>query len=143
MSNLCLSTGDDYPDAAQKHVDDAVTLLNAQRFDNAAYLAGYVIECVLKTVIQIEQGSPWGHDINQLSQEAQKLASLPGAKTAHLANSQPLSHSIYDYGGSGWKETLRYRAPGTTAAAVAQDWVHEAQDVFDRVVTKLRLDGVL
>ncbi|MRG94456.1 hypothetical protein [Polyangium spumosum] len=53
MSNLASSNGDDYPAAAAKHLEDARTLLDAQRHDGAAYLAGYVVECSLRSVVMI------------------------------------------------------------------------------------------
>jgi len=47
--------GDDHPDAAAKNLDDALALLAAGRFDGAGYLAGYVVECSLKTVIVLQE----------------------------------------------------------------------------------------
>ena len=54
VSNLAYE-GDDHPDAAAKNLDDAMTLLAARRFDGAGYLAGYVVECSLKTVIVLQE----------------------------------------------------------------------------------------
>lgn len=53
MSTLRRSNGEDYPAAAAKHLDDAELLLREGRFDAAAYLVGYVIECSLSTVIMV------------------------------------------------------------------------------------------
>ena len=61
MSNLKQPDGDDYPEAALKHLLDADTLLKGRRFDGAAYLSGYVVECALKTLIQVE--SPAGRAV--------------------------------------------------------------------------------
>lgn len=55
MSNLAHANGDDFPDAAGKHLDDATTLVNAGRHDGGAYLAGYVVECSLKTALVLEE----------------------------------------------------------------------------------------
>lgn len=49
MSRLKQANGDDYPEAALKHLQDADALVRGRRFDGAAYLAGYVVECALKT----------------------------------------------------------------------------------------------
>ena len=46
MSSLLQQNGDDYPEAAGKHIEDADLLLQAQRFDGAGYLTGYVVECL-------------------------------------------------------------------------------------------------
>jgi hypothetical protein len=51
MSNLALGNRDDFPEAARKHLNDAEVLLQADRFDGAGYLAGYVVECSLRTVV--------------------------------------------------------------------------------------------
>ncbi|NJL28305.1 MAG: HEPN domain-containing protein [Thermoanaerobaculia bacterium] len=143
MSKLALRTGDDFPEAAKKHLDDAILLLNEGRGDNAAYLAGYVVECTLKTLILLEQGHAWGHDLDQLSQKAQELAALPGARTARYASTETPGHSIYHYGAGGWKETLRYLATGSILLSRAADWVVEAERVYLNVIGNLWLDGEL
>lgn len=40
MSRLRQRNGDDYPDAARKHLEDAKVLLAGSRPDGAAYLVG-------------------------------------------------------------------------------------------------------
>ena len=49
MSTLRKPNGDDYPEAPLKHLQDADMLFKSRRFDGAAYLSGYVVECALKT----------------------------------------------------------------------------------------------
>lgn len=141
MSNLKLPNGDDHPDAAGKHLDDATTLLPAGRCDGAAYHAGYVVECTLKSVILVGTGTPWGHDLNGLGREALKFAALPGAKSARYIPQMTPGHSLYDPTG-GWRETLRYREPGVVAPSDAASWVVEAQSVYESAVVRMRLDGV-
>jgi len=53
VSNLALTSGDDYPAAAGKHLNDAKVLLDAKRFDGAGYLAGYIVECSLRSVVMV------------------------------------------------------------------------------------------
>ena len=53
MSNLAHANKDDYPAAARKHLLDAETLASVSRFDGAGYLAGYAVECSLRTVIMV------------------------------------------------------------------------------------------
>jgi len=87
MSRLAQGDGDDYPDAAEKHLTDADMLLHAGRFDGAGYLTGYVVECVLKTYILVGQSSSpiaradRHHRLNDLSQSALRLAAMPSATT--------------------------------------------------------------
>jgi len=143
MSSLKQESGEDYPEAALKHLEDALRLLKVDRGDNAAYLAGYVVECSMKTLIQLEQSHGWGHDLEQLGQRAQELAGLPGARTARYLRFHGTSHPIYDREGSGWSESLRYQAAGSISMSQAQDWVEKAEQVYADVIFSLRLDGMI
>jgi hypothetical protein len=149
MSNLLLLNGDDHPEAAAKHLDDAMVLCGADHADGAAYLAGYVVESSLKSLVLVEDGLPAGttrafktHNINNLSSKALHLAALPSARTAKYIPRQTAGHSLYDPV-NGWSETLRYRAPGAITPQTAQDWVREAQAVFESTILPMRLDGVI
>jgi len=145
---------DDHPDAADKHLDDALVLREAARWDGAAYLSGYVVECALKCLVILDRLSSvsvdaagkqvrkFSHDLNALSQEALRLASLPGARTARYVPRMTPGHSIYD-AGRGWRETLRYREPGAVARVDADAWVAEAQAVFESTIVPMRIDGVV
>jgi HEPN domain-containing protein len=145
---------DDHPEAAGKHLGDALVLREAKRWDGAAYLAGYVVECSLKCLVIIEhngnvglaqagaQARGLGHDLNALSQEALRLAALPGARTARYVPRMTSGHSMYD-ASRGWRETLRYREPGAVAPADADCWVAEAKAVFESTVVPMRIDGVV
>jgi len=133
---------DDYPRAAQKHVQDAEVLLGQHRFDGAGYLAGYVVECVLKALIQVETPDvPKKHDLNALSREALDFAGLPGSRTARYVRQPELTR--LPYGAPGWHETLRYARPGTIAGEHAAEWVKEARRLYEEVVVRMRLDGVI
>lgn len=142
MSRLANLNGDDHPEAASKHLADAQALLPALRPDGAAYLAGYVVECALKSIILVAGGAPWGHDINALSRDALRLAALPGTGSARYIPRMTAGHSFYDTR-SGWKETLRYRAAGAVSAADAVAWIAEAQAVYESTIVQMRLDGVV
>lgn len=142
MSKLRLPDGDDHPDAATKNLDDALTLLNAGRADGAAYLAGYVIECALKSLILLNSVTLWKtHSLTSLSSEALRLAALPGSRTARYGT-PTAGHAMYD-ATTGWRETLRYRTGGAVPAAVAAAWLGEAQAVYSSTVARMKLDGVL
>lgn len=135
-------TGDDHPDAAGKHLDDAEVLLGAARFDGAAYHAGYVVECSLKSVILVAGKSSWGHHLSDLGSDATSLAALPSGSAARYAPGIAAGHSLYDTV-DGWKSTLRYKSPGTIAPGGAHDWVDEARRVYGATVARMRLDGVV
>jgi len=150
MSNLLLGNGDDHPDAAGKHLSDATVLNAAGRSDGAAYLAGYVVESSLKSLLLVELGVTAGesearklkHQLGTLSGRVLRLAALPSARTARYVPKQTAGHSLYDPT-NGWRETLRYRAPGAVTAQTAQDWLTEAQAVFESTILSMRLDGVI
>ena len=75
MSQLRQGNGDDYPEAAGRHMQDSGALLAGGRPDGAAYLAGYVVECALKTLIQLETGRPrYSHDLSGLCDVLDTLA---------------------------------------------------------------------
>ena len=148
MSNRRQTSGEDYPDAALKHCDDARLLLSAKRPDGAAYLAGYAVECMLKTVIQVERGNSdpvktWKHNLNDLSVEATSLAALPTNKTARYLTHPAVTAMPYSNPPIGWKEYLRYYPTGTIPPATAQVWVGEAERLYIEVIGELQKDGEL
>ena len=59
-----------FSQAAARHLYDANVLLNGQRWDNAVYLAGYVVECSFKVLVEkyIDQAAvkKYGHDLAAL-----------------------------------------------------------------------------
>ncbi len=134
---------DDYAAAAGKHVDDAGVLLRSQRFDGAGYLAGYAVECVLKKLIEVE-GHPVArhHDLSALSTTASLLASQPKQRTARYVRKPGVTTLEYGFP-RGWKETLRYTAPGTISETLAASWVQEAKRLHSEVIVAMKLDGVI
>jgi hypothetical protein len=164
MSNLAYQ-GDDHPEAAAKHLDDVEVLFLARRHDGAAYLAGYVLECSFKTVVILEEVArsaglspatlasalPSGgklftkgksalkHDLERLSKEALRLASLPSAATASYI---PATSAQALYAGA-WTESLRYQKRGVIGAMMAGQWLGEARSVFQSTIARMRRDGVV
>ncbi len=153
MSRLAVRA-DDHPCAAEKHLADAVALSSAGRFDGAAYLAGYVVECVLKAVILHDRSydqstggtdavalqqwhqqlrrRPYGHALLRLMQEIMGPAGAPYAPPI-----EETSSIISD-----WSENMRYRAEGASTKAQADAFVDWGQ-VAILSVLRMRIDGVL
>lgn len=141
------SNGDDHPEAAGKHLNDASTLAAAGRYDGAAYLSGYVAECCLKTLIIVakigthglgaatQQASGLKHNLSKLSLKALELAALPNSVTAPYSF-LPAAVPI------GWRPEMRYRAP-IIAKDDAVKWVSEVRSLYESTVARLRLDGVV
>jgi len=133
---------DNYPHAARKHVFDSEALLAAGRYDGAGYLAGYAVECTLKTLILVETGKQEKHHrLNELSATALSLASTPGQKTAKYLSGPTITSLVY--GSPGWFETLRYMEEGAVSQADSTAWVTEARRLHDTVILPMTLDGVI
>lgn len=135
---------DDYPGAAAKHVDDCAALLVARRFDGAGYLAGYVVECAIKTLIEVEGSCPRDqrHDLGSLSRKALQLAAMPGQRTGRYIKHPDVTTLNYGLP-TGWDEELRYQGAGRITEATATTWVTEARRLHNEVIIPMRLDGVI
>lgn len=140
MSRLQQNNGDDYPEAAGKHLKDAGVLITKVRPDGAAYLAGYVVECALKTLIQVQTGrGTKSHDLARLSSSIRAIAAQAGPQTQrHFTAATVLLNGASIL---SWNPETRYRARGEVTSAVAGAWLQEASAVYSRVIGGLRLDG--
>jgi hypothetical protein len=145
MSKIKQPNGDDYPEAAAKHLADAKSLLNANRIDGAAYLSGYVVECALKSLVLVESGNAraFRHQLTNLSQHALYLAAQAGSRTARYKPKISAGPSICDGQPNGWHESLRYRQLGAVRAATAAAWVEEAEAIYVSTVVPMRIDGLV
>jgi HEPN domain-containing protein len=143
MSRWAQPNGDDHPETAGKHLDDATILARTGRPDGAAYLAGYVVECCLKTLIQVETGvGQKGHALVSFADEVPRLAAVAGARIAKYATALPV-RQMRTSQIAAWSEQLRYRAPGAVTPPDAATWLAEACAVYESTVGQLRLDGIL
>lgn len=141
MSNLAQPNGDDHPEAAGKHLQDAAVLLAAARPDGAGYLSGYVVECSLKSIYQLQTGSPLeGHNLSTLHRQVQVVAMVAGAKTAKYLG--PVTAGILGSPVSAWRPGMRYSVPSMTVAH-AGSWLQAASQVFTETIAQMRLDGEL
>lgn len=141
MSKLKTPNGDDYPDAALKHLLDAQSLLGQNRADGAAYLSGYVVECALKSIWQIETGQPrHGHNLITLTQAANAVATVANAKSARYFKAA--SGGVASSAIAAWKPEMRYHS-ASIALTDAQAWWVVANDVYRETVAQMRLDGVI
>jgi len=144
MSNKKQATGEDYAAAAGKHCTDARTLLTENRPDGAAYLSGYAVECMLKTLVQVEKNHNLlvkGHNLNTLSLKALDLATLASGKTFRYLKHVAITNIPYRTPPGGWSETLRYFPAGTIPATQAGAWVSDAEGLYVDVIGGLVKDG--
>ena len=152
MSRLAVGK-DDHPEAARKHLGDSHALALVRRHDGAAYHAGYVVECSLKSVLLHDKSydaatgqtnaarlTTWGttlrrsygHDLSKL------LAATVGPEGARYMPLLPTTASIT----LNWSETMRYWAAGAVSAAEADAFLSWADLAFEAVV-QMTLDGVV
>ncbi|MEG3847902.1 hypothetical protein QT971_10605 [Microcoleus sp. herbarium19] len=65
-----------FSNSAGRHLQDAQLLLGKQRWDNAVYLAGYVVECSFKVLVEHHFKNDrsavrkYGHDLSELEGRA-------------------------------------------------------------------------
>jgi hypothetical protein len=128
----------DFASAAARHLRDAEGLIQVSRWDNAAYLAGYVGECSLKAVIARAGVPPLQH-LNQLDDRHLLLA----ADLDYAARRYPvdLDADLTSLRAS-WTPDLRYSATGTIQQVQAQNMVSEAKQAYLRTIGSMILDGL-
>ena len=136
---------EDFPKAALKHLQDAQALLKSNRFDGAAYLAGYVVECALKTMIEVERKNvPHIHDLSQLQSRLQALAVVAGSRTGHLYVAITQAINLAEPSWRGLElildrlggDRLRDGKPQAECLLVASMLPQSDQSLFQRLVTR-------
>ena len=132
-----------FPMSAGRHLQDAEILLGKQRWDNAVYLAGYVVECSFKVLVEQyfkhDQGAvkKYGHDLTELEGRAMERLrvlypildrQLPAARIVGtvLAQNHP---------------QRRYSKSGLWTQADAQSAVQRAEKIYMEIIPKLLLNG--
>ncbi len=133
---------EDFGSAALRHARDSEQLFDINHFDNAAYLAGYAVECSCKVLIECtDRLSPkaLGHDLTNLAGRALSFARLlsPG-----MPRYRPDDVDV-DFTFQRWTPEMRYEATGEVTQGEAQRLVRAAQVCLDRIVFPLVLDGKL
>ena len=123
-------------------MQDSGLLLSDRRHDGAAYLAGYVVECALKTLIQLEAGQARRtHDLVGLCDVLDTLAAQASSRTGRLylgAQVRLRATSILN----DWAPEQRYRGPAVSSAEAAT-WHREAADAYRRIIGQLNLAGMI
>lgn len=128
---------ENYASAAGRHLNDARTLCDAGRWDNAGYLAGYAVECSVKAVID-HAGLRLRSHLNEIPQQLMLLA----ADLSLAARRYPVDMDPdVDMVRRNWAPDLRYAGTGTLAQPDALALAKSADGVFRRTVNAMVLDG--
>ena len=139
MSRL-QSNGDDYPEAAGKHLHDASVLMDGARHDGTAYLAGYVVECALKTLIQMQtERFHRSHDLQGLDSTLGTIAALADRPTKQMYASARKILRGADI--LAWNPEMRYQAADVTDSSTAGTWLREATNIYSRIIGEMKMDG--
>lgn len=138
-----LASGDeDFPEATARHLRDAGILLKVNRPDGAAYLAGYVVECGLKSLYLLENKDllPKEWKIHGLADLASKVIAMTGSESATYLETVK---SVAKMAIAEWNPSIRYRASGAVNAETAKAWLADAERVHNATFARMKLDGVL
>lgn len=133
---------EDYVSAAARHWDNAQFLADDNRWQEAAYLAGYVAECAAKALL--ERTAPGvllrqlGHDLVALTGEALEMAMLlnPASRRYPVASVLPGGLGV-----SQWRPEHRYEPTGFLPEADFRQIIVEGQEIGQSILLGLVLDG--
>ena len=135
---------ENFASAAARHWDNAQFLGADDRWQEAAYLAGYIAECSLKALLECTAPDmllrPLGHDLAALAGEALEMAVLlnPGSRRYPAAALLPGAVGV-----GRWQPEHRYEQTGFLSDGEFQQMVTEAQQIGQSVLVALVLDGVV
>ena len=134
---------EDYFSSALRHYEDSRRLgrrLAAARSENAAYLGGYVIECGLKRVLELHGHSArsYGHNLKVMHGKALALASLlaPGVLRYRIDGIPGIVEAC-----AKWRPEMRYWKTGTLTTDQFESLEKARDEIFQRVLVPLILDG--
>lgn len=132
---------EDFFSSALRHFEDSSTLYAQGRVDEATYLAGYVIECGLKKLLEVHRGTGargYGHDLRGMTAQGLTLAALLApASTRYRVDNIPSLAAAMSYWGPG----LRYWTTGDVTGPDAKLMLDVATMIVRTVLVELLLDG--
>jgi hypothetical protein len=148
---------DNYADTADRMILDARSLRQAGAHRNACYLAGYVVECTLKALLEKASGrKPMQiHDLQSLQDEMNLLIVRGNAMAARYPDPTKLAPQMLKQvlpprlkrDGSTqhfchWDPYHRYDGSRWNSDTVSKNYLHEADSAFN-VIIQMLLDGNL
>lgn len=132
----------DFASASTRHLADARRLYDGDRPDNAQYLAGYVVECSLKAVVE-RSGLPaerLGHHLLRAQSSGFDMAVSMSPLLARYRPPEDAVQTVRDL----WSEHARYYRSGSMASAsTARRAVDSAARVWMTCIGGLVLDGLI
>lgn len=148
---------DDYATTADRMMLDARTLRQAGAHRNTCYLAGYVVECTLKALLETASGQQPAqtHDLQSLQDDVNDLLVGGNAMVARYPNPAQLAPTLLQQvqpprlrrDGSAqhfchWDPYHRYDGSRWDTEPVSEAYLREADRAFD-VIIQMLIDGNL
>ncbi|MEA5517138.1 HEPN domain-containing protein [Nodularia sp. UHCC 0506] len=132
---------ENFQQAAARHLQDAQYLLNQQRWDNVVYLAGYVVECSFKVLVEVyidsTSAKKYGHDLAELQGKAmERLRLIYPAVDMQLPASRTMG-TVLDQN----HPARRYAKSGLWSEIQAQQAAQRAEEIYLEIIPQLILDG--
>lgn len=131
-----------FANSAARHLIDAKNLLENQRWDNAVYLAGYVVECSFKLLVEQyfknhKAAKKYAHDLSELEGKAmERLRVLYPILDKQLPVSRIIDTVLPRY-----HPKRRYAKSGLWTEEEAQLAVERAEEIYRKIIPKLVLNG--
>jgi HEPN domain-containing protein len=132
-----------FSNSASRHLQDAQSLLQTQRWDNAVYLAGYVVECSFKSLVEQYLGGGtsaiknYGHNLTELDGKTmERLRVLYPILDRKLPVSRIAGTILAQY-----HPDRRYAKSGLWTEDEAKLAVQRAAEIYREIIIKLVLDG--
>lgn len=132
---------DDFQQAASRHLSDAQCLLDKQRWDNAVYLAGYVVECSFKVLVEVyidsASAKKYGHDLAELQGQAmERLRFMYPALDMQLPANRTMGTVLEQF-----HPERRYAKSGLWSEVETKQAVQRAEEIYLEIIPGLILDG--
>jgi len=134
-----------FSNSAGRHLQDAQILLGEQRWDNAVYLAGYVVECSFKVLVE----QYFKHDQNAAKKYNHNLTELDGRLMERLRVIYPIldrqlpASRIAGTVLAKHHPERRYSQSGLWAEGDAETAVQRAEEIYREIISKLVLNGAI
>lgn len=140
-NKLQIFMSEHFQQAAARHLQDAQYLLNHQRWDNAVYLAGYVVECSFKVLVEVYIDSltarKYGHNLAELQGKAiERLRLIYPAVDMQLPTSRTMG-TVLEQG----HPERRYAESGLWSKIEGEQATQRAEEIYLEIIPQLILDG--
>ena len=132
-----------FSNAAGRHLRDAEILLENERFDNAVYLAGYVVECSFKVLVELyfknDQGAAkkYGHELNELEGLAMERLRVLYPMLDKQLPASSISNTVL----ATYHPERRYAKSGLWTKEEVKLAVECTREIYGKIIPKLVLDG--